>query len=184
MTTKKQEEFELVQVEGIPVSAAVSIARPDKYGTVDGINEDELASPEELERMVFKQMWKPVLDLPVKSRDSWIKPQYDEALGGYDLGAFGTIDWNRLHPFTTADKARYKADLLQEDFESEVIMVGIIKERIPGRAKYLILKHLKMGIIDLDHIKGDMHALARHCLRAWRLQKEIRSLRSFSWRNR
>jgi hypothetical protein len=183
MNTKQKPDS--VQTENVPVSAAINIVRPDKYGTVNGIDKDELASPEEIEQMVFKQMWKPVLDLPVKCRGSWIKPQYDEYLGGYDLGAFGTIDWDRLHPFTAVDKAQYKADKIQEDFESEVIIVGIIKERIPGKAKYLILKYLKMGIIDLDHIENyDMWALARHCLKAWRLQKEIRSLRSFSWRNR
>ena len=127
---------ELVEIEGIPVSAAVTVVRPDKYGTVEGIDKDELASPEEIERMVFKQMWKPVLDLPVKRRGNWIKPQYDEYLGGYDLGAFGTIDFARLIP--EFNKARYKADKLQDEFETEVIMVDIIKERIPGRGKYLV----------------------------------------------
>ena len=176
---------ELIEIEDIPVSAVINIVRPDRYGTVEGLGEDELASPEELERMVFKQMWKPVLDLPVKFRGNWIKPQYDEALGGFDLGAFGTIDFERLCPFTPAKKAKYKADKLQEELEDELIMISIIKERIPGKAKYLVLKFLKMGVIDLDHIEDcDMHALSRHCLRAWRLQKEIRSLRLFSWRNR
>jgi len=180
MTTKQhKQEFELVQIEDIPVSAAVSIVRPDKYGTVDGLDKDELLTEHELDRMVFKQMWKPILDLPTKRRGSWIKPQYDEYLGGYDLGAFGTIDWNRIHPFTAVDKARYKADKLQEELEDEFIFIDIIKERIPGHRKSLVLKYLKMGIIDLDHTKGDMHALARHCLKAWRLQKEIKSLRRF-----
>ena len=169
---------ELVEIEGIPVSAEIKVVRPDRYGTVDGIGADELLTVNELDRLVFKQMWKPVLDLPVKRRGNWIKPQYDEYLDGYDLGAFGTIDFARLIP--EFNKARYKAEKLQDEFESEVIMVDIIKERIPGKAKYLVLKYLKMGIIDLDHIENrDMHALARHCLRGWRLQKEIKSLRRF-----
>ena len=183
MTTKKQEKFELVQVEGIPVPAAFSIVRPDRYGTVEGLDEDELANPAELERQVYRKEYGPILTLPVKHKWHGPRPEMDED-GHIGWGAFGSIDWNKLHSFTTADKAWYKADLLQDEFESEVIMVGIIKERIPGKAKYLVLKHLKMGVIDLDHIEGDMHALARHCLRAWRLQKEIRSLRSFSWRDR
>ena len=183
MTTKKQ-EFELVQVEGIPVPAAFSIVRPDRYGTVEGLDEDELANPAELERQVYQKEYGPILALPVKHKWHGPRPEMDED-GHIGWGAFGSIDWNRLHSFTTVDKARYKADLLQDEFESEVIMVGIIKERIPGKAKYLVLKYLKMGIIDLNHIKNpDMWALARHCLRAWRLQKEIRSLRSFSWQNR
>ena len=136
MTTKQhKQEFELVQVEGIPVPAAFSIVRPDKYGTVEGLDENELASPEELERMVFKQMWKPVLDLPVKHKWHGPRPEMDED-GHIGWGAFGSIDFKRI--CSGFNKALYKADLLQEDFESEVIMVGIIKERIPGRGKYLV----------------------------------------------
>ncbi len=178
MNTKKQQKIELVDIKGIPVSATVTVIRPDKYGTVDGIDKDELLTENELDRMVFKQMWEPVLDLPVKQRGSWIKPEYDEYLGGNDSGAFGSIDFARLAP--QFNRARYKADKLQEEFESEVIIVDMIKDRIPGRNKYLVLKNLKMGIIDLDHIENhDMHSLARHCLRAWRLQREIKSLRRF-----
>ena len=183
MTTKQhKQEFELVQVEGIPVPAAFSIVRPDRYGTVEGLDDDELANPAELERQVYQKEYGPILTLPVKHKWHGPRPEMDDD-GHIGWGAFGSIDFARLTQ--EFNKARYKADKLQDDFDSEVIMVGIIKERIPGRAKYLVLKNLKMGIIDLDHIENrDMHALARHCLRAWRLQKEIRSLRSFSWRNR
>ena len=68
MTTKKQEEFELVQVEGIPVPAAFSIVRPDRYGTVEGLDEDELANPAELERQVYQKEYGPILALPVKHK--------------------------------------------------------------------------------------------------------------------
>ena len=178
MTTKQQKP-ESVQIEDIPVSVAIELVRPDRYGTVEGLDEDELANPAELERQVYQKEYGPILALPVKHKWHGPRPEMDED-GHIGWGAFGSIDWNRLHSFTTVDKARYKADLLQDEFESEVIMVGIIKERIPGKAKYLVLKYLKMGIIDLDHIENhDMHALARHCLRGWRLQKEIKSLRRF-----
>ena len=179
---KHNNEIESAPIEGIPVPAALKILRPDRYGTVDGLDEDELANPAELERQVYQKEYGPILALPVKHKWHGPRPEMDED-GHIGWGAFGSIDFSRLT--TEFNKARYKADKLQDDFESEVIMVSIIKERIPGREKYLILKHLKMGIIDLDHIENhDMHALARHCLRAWRLQKEIQSLRSFSCRNR
>ena len=175
----RKEYNELVQIDDIPVSAAVKVLRPCRFGTVKGLDESELADAAELERQAFVRDFGPILALPMRSRVNWITPAYDEYLGGYDLGAFGTVDFAGLIP--QFNKARHKADKLQQEFESEVIMVDIIKERIPGRGKYLVLKYLKMGIIDLDHIEDcDMHSLARHCLRAWRLQREIKSLRRFS----
>ena len=176
MTTKQQKP-ESVQIEDIPVSVAIELVRPDRYGTVEGLDEDELANPVELERQVYQKEYGPILALPVKHKWHGPRPEMDED-GHIGWGAFGSIDFARLTQ--EFNKARYKADKLQDDFESEVIMVGIIKERIPGRGKYLLLKQLKIDVIDLDHIENhDMHALARHCLRGWRLQKEIKSLRRF-----
>ena len=182
----KNNKCELVEIEGIPVSAAIQrqMRKWDDIGTVKGLEDDELLTENELERMAFKQLWGYILDLPVRCPSGWIKPQYDEYLDDYDLGAFGTVDFERLHPFNSARKANYKADKIQEELENEIIIISIISERIESKAKYLVLKYLKMGIIDLDHIENlDMHAMARHCLKAWRLQKEIRSLRSFSRKN-
>jgi hypothetical protein len=59
--------------------------------------------------------------------------------------------------------------------------MGIVKERLPGRAKYQVLKYLKMGVIDLEHIPSDdMRALAMLWFRAKRLQSEIANLRKSS----
>ena len=182
MTTKQQkQEFELVEIEDVPASAALQVVRLDKYGTVEGLDEDELLTSGELDRMVFKQMWKPVLDLPVKHRDNWIRPQYDEYLGGYDLGAFGTIDFARICMFTPAKKARYKAEKLKEELEHAIIMASMIKDRIPGKGKNLVIKNLKLGYLNLQDITNfDMNRLANWFLRIWRLRKEVERLSKYS----
>lgn len=64
-------------------------------------------------------------------------------------------------------------------------MFSIIKDRLPGKAKYLVLKYLRMGIIELDHvIDSDMAALARRHFQARRLRAEIQRLQEASWRRR
>ena len=56
-------------------------------------------------------------------------------------------------------------------------MFAIVRQRIPGRAKYEVLKQLNMGIIELEHIENDdILALAKYHLRAERLKQEIDKL--------
>ena len=92
--------------------------RPDRYGSVPGLDDEELADPEELQRWVTFQEWGPILALPVKRRHRWIRPTVDE-LGHLDYGAFGTVDFERL--YGKFDKARYKADKLREELEAQLI---------------------------------------------------------------
>ena len=181
MTTKQQKkEFELVQVEDIPVSAAVEIVRSDRCGTVEGLDEDELLTNNELDRMVAKQLWKPILDLPIKDNGIWIRPNIEQD-GKLDWGAFGTVDFLRQHPFTLARKARYKAAKLKEELENAMIMASTIKDRISGRAKYKVLKYLKLGYLRLEDITNfDMNRLGNWCLKIWRLRKEIEQLSKYS----
>lgn len=79
------------------------------------------------------------------------------------------------------DKVRYKADKLREQLKDLMIRIGLVKERLPGKAKYMVLKYLKMGVIELEHISSfDMWCLARLYLRARRLRDEIRRLEQVS----
>ena len=166
------------EVEDVPVSALLSVERKNRYGSLPDLEDEELADPEELERLAVAEEWAPVLALPVKAGRGWVQPVLDES-GGVDFGAFGTVDFERTAP--EFDKARYKADRLQEKLGDLLIMVGIVKERLPGKAKHQLLKYLSMSVIDLDHIiSDDMLALASLYLRARRLQKEIAELREFS----
>jgi hypothetical protein len=63
-------------------------------------------------------------------------------------------------------------------------MLSIVKERLP-KARYKVLKYVKLGILDLDDIADeDMRGFARLYLRALRLQKQIAELREASWMRR
>ena len=83
-------ETDLVMVE-VPESALLRRDRGNRYGSVPGLDDSELADPDELERQVLRQEFGPVLALPVKGNGSSIRPVVDEA-GGVDWGAFGTVD--------------------------------------------------------------------------------------------
>ena len=158
-----------------PASALVMVERHKGYGSVPGLDDDELADPAELERWVMIQEWGPILALPVQRRRCDIRPEVDES-GHLDWGAFGTIDFDRIRP--PFDKTRYKLDRLREELKDAAIMLSIVTERIPGRSKYMVLKYLRMGIIDTDHITSDdMCAIARWCTRVRRLGAQIEELR-------
>ena len=156
--------------------------RPDRYGSVPGLEDSELADPEELERQVVLEEWGPVLSLPVQGRSGGIRGAIDES-GQLDFGAFGTVDFERHAP--SFDRARYKADKLREQLKDVLILFSIVNDRIKARDKYLVLKYLRTGIIALeDIIDSDMAALARLYLRARRMREEIAALREASERRR
>ena len=162
--------------EGIVVSESVllQLEAEDKFGHVPGLADSELVGVHELERQVIRAEFEPILSLPVKKQRSWIQPVVEES-GGIDWGAFGTVDFERQHP--GPDKARYKADRLREKLQDALIMLSIVKERLPGNEKYLVLKYLRMGIIQMEHIVDDnVRAVVKWHLRCRSLRKEIREL--------
>lgn len=167
------EEKSFVVYEDVVIPGPVLRAEHgNRYGSVAGLDDDELLDPAELERAVYNQEFGPMLALPNQSKDSWIRPVVDES--GVDFGAFGTVDFERQFPF---NKLRFKADKLREQLKELAIRIAIVKQRLPGRAKYLVLKFLKMGIIELEHIVDfDMWCLARLYLRARRLRDDIARL--------
>ena len=173
---------ETYQIYDTPVSALLKREHSNKYGSVPGLDDSELLDDKELERWVFRQEFEPILTLPVKPRKSWIKPSVDED-GILDWGAFGTVDFDRYRP--QFDKLRYKADKVREQLKDVLIRFGTVNERIKVRAKYLVLKYLRKGIIGVEHIvNNDMLALARLYLRAKRMRQEIAEFREASEQRR
>jgi len=159
--------------QGIPVPESVLLRREhsNPYGSVPGLDDDELADPDELERQAFIEEWAPILALPKPRRKCDIRPAIGED-GRPDWGAFATVDFERSHG--GFNKARYKADRLREELRDRLIMVAVVKERLPGKASSLVLKHLAKGIITMAHIVNeDMRALAKLYLRARAKQAEI-----------
>ena len=111
----------------VPESVLIRRLRPNKYGSVPGLDDSELVNPDELERQVLEQEFAPVLALPDKPGRSCIRPSTDEG-GRIDWGAFGTVDFDRSRP--QFDKLRYKADKVAEQLKDLLIMFGIVNERI------------------------------------------------------
>ena len=173
---------ETYQIYDTPGSALLKREHSNRYGSVPGLNDSELADPDELERQVLMQEFGPILALPIKTSKSSIRPEIDEN-GNVDWGAFGTIDFDRYSG--GFDKARYKADILIEQRKDLLVRLGMVSERIKAEGKRLVLKYLEMDIIGFEHIVNeDMRILARLYLRARRLEREITELRQASERRR
>jgi len=163
----------------VPETFAANVQKKNKYGSVPGLDDEELADPAEIEQQVLKGMYEPIWLLPNERKT------YNPAFESEDTSgsnAFATVDFERI--CTSFNKAKYKKDKLKEELKNIVIMMDIIKERLP-REKYLVLKYLRMGVIKLEHIKGhDMYCLAKRYLQARRLQRDINRLDKSSKRFR
>ena len=169
------EQTKLILYEDVVVAELdlLKRERTNRYGSVAGLDDSELANPDELERMVYREELAPILALPIQGNRCSLRPAIDED-GIVSWGAFGTVDFERMYPF---NKVLYKADKLREQLKNVLIMFSIVNERLKPRAKYMVLKYLKMGIIELEHmVNNDMRALGRLYLRIRRLRKEIAEL--------
>ena len=191
----------------------VAPLRKNKYGTVEGLDRDELLVTSELDRLVYRQMFEPLLSLPCFSSSAFVcsscgsgssarrsvcsvcgsaslvrgagsrgfgrsvRPTVD--IDGFvDYGAFDTVDFARLVP--SFDKARYKIDKLRDKLADTTIRLEIISDRIKTGKKYLIMKHLKEGGLDLDDITDfDMWCMGRMYLRILKLKREITDIQEY-----
>jgi hypothetical protein len=156
--------------------------RGNRYGSVEGLSDDELADPDELERMAYVEEYGPILRLPLSERRHPFYGSIDED-GRVDFGAFGTVDFDRHRG--EFDRIRYKVDKLKERLKDLVIMLTIVSERIPGRAKYKVLKYVRMGILDIAEIEdNEMYFFVEMYLRAVGLRQEIARLQEASRQRR
>jgi len=166
----------------VPESALLRVDHDMDYGSVPGLEDEELANPEELERQVFIAEWGPILALPCRTRNGWVRPRLDE-FGRWDWGAFGTVDFLRMQP--PFDKARYKADKLQEQLSWALNIMGTVQDRLPLPVRLEVLASIRSGQVDLDTIADpDRRGYAKWYLRARSLREQIREIREFSRRRR
>jgi hypothetical protein len=166
----------------VPAAALRRERRRTKYGTLADLPDEELADPDELERVMYKEMWGPILALPRQRYKRAMRPNIDED-GRVDWGAFGTVDFDSYRQ--DFDRLRYKAERLKDKQMDLVIMFEIVSERIPGTAKYKVLKYVRKGILDPDDIENwDVWQLAKLYLRILRLQRERYELKERSWQRR
>lgn len=179
MSEESVVEFES-EVE-VPASALIRVERDRGYGHVPGLEDEELADVQELERQIMLEQWAPILALPCRAYSGGIRPVLDE-FGHLDWGAFGTVDFSRIRP--EFDKARYKADKLQEQLRDDLIMLDVVRERVDPRAREAVRALALHTETDLEAIENPSEwSYARYLRRIKRLAAEIRDLRQYSrWR--
>lgn len=179
MNKEKFIVFDGIEVPSSPVLAPI---RDKGYGSIKGLSDEELISPDELERMIYTDEFAEILSLPAPKKTSVVKHVIDDS-GKPDWGAFGTVDFDR---FTGGlDKARYKADRLKEELFNQRLKIEIISGRIKTTVKYKVIKYVFAGILDVDDIADmEMFCLAKACLRARRIQREIAELKERSRQRR
>jgi len=125
---KKETKFEVYDDVEVAESPLLRRKRSKRYGSIPDLDNEDLIEPAEIERVFLKEVFAPILTLPVKTRKGWIKPNVDED-GTIDIGAFGTVDFDKYVQF---DKALYKAEKLKEELFHERLMMELISSHISG----------------------------------------------------
>ena len=167
----------------MPVSPVLTPIRESGYGHVEGVPDEELLTSAELERWVYLEEFGPILALPRPKQACFFRPNGFGDNGKPDWGAFGTVDFDRYSG--GFNKRLYKVDKLKERLKDKSIVFEIVSERIQGVEKYAVLRRLRAGIIELEHIQDeDMVALAQVYLQICRLTGEIIDLRKKAWAKR
>jgi hypothetical protein len=157
--------------DGAEVAPVAWIKPVNRYGTIPDLPEEELADPDELERVAYKEMWWPILRLPQQRWECPIRPNVDED-GRVDWGAFGSVDFDSYRP--QFDKLRYKVEKLKEKLKDMVFMLKVVSARVPGKTKLKILKLVRAGVLDIgDIVDNQMYFLAEMYLQAWRMREQI-----------
>lgn len=172
--TSTQEVFIIEDGVEVPESALRRAEDEPYYGSVPGLNDDELASPAELEHQAFVADWGPILDLPCQGSNGMVRPTIDE-LGNRDWGAFGTWDFEMIRG--AFDKARYKADRLRERLRTDLIMLDVVRERVNPGDRARVRRLALDSQFDLDDIDDPNEwSYARWIRRIRRLSDEIRAI--------
>ena len=161
---------------------AVRVEQSSGYGSIPGLEDNELADPAELERQIALAEWGPILALPVQSVRGGIRPAIDE-FGQLEWGASGTEDFERLHgPF---DKARYKIDKLQADLRNAVIMLEMVAAKVPETVVSSLMVGLRSEAIGLEDIDDmNQYFFAQRYLRVRSIKDQIKEIHELRVRRR
>ena len=91
---KQRISFEVFDGVEVPVSPVLKRKRKNRYGSIPGLDDEDLIEPAEIDRIFLKEIFAPILALPVKGKKGGIKPNIDED-GTIEWGAFGTVDFDK-----------------------------------------------------------------------------------------
>ena len=150
-------------IERLPVSPLLVRAEQSRYGSVAGLSDNELADPDEIERVVMAEQWAPMAGLSAASGRRVCRALSLD-WGDSDPGAFGTVDFERL--CRPPDSVGPTIFALKEKLKDTRSLFHIVRSRLPRQAN-VILNLLERGVLSLEHIANeDMLALAKLYLRA------------------
>jgi hypothetical protein len=169
---QESEMTDEIEESELPVSGAVRVQRRKGYGSVPDLDDEEPADIGELQRIVAWQMYAPLLALAGrKGRGGRIRL---DAGGEIDWDAIGPAGGRRRRPRPGVVRPVGQAEQLGAELAHVVGLIGLLHERVPGTAKYLVLKYVRMGILDVEHIEShDLRELAVLEARARRLQEQL-----------
>lgn len=171
---KYEDEFtdEECEVDDVPVSPLFSEERGNRYGSVPGLDDEELADPRELERQLLLQDWGPILALRPTKDDFFLHGQWEN---GVDVSAFNTHDYHRR--YGGFDRCRYALAQARREYREAVWMLETLIDRVKSPAKYAVLEYLQSGVIDASVCLGDMKGVAVWNARVRAAMEKMRGIR-------
>lgn len=162
-----QDECEEETFDDAPVSAALQVVRQEGRDTEDDEEteeDDDEISLNEVERLLFKEMWGAVLDLPATEDDFFFGGQFADS-------AFNTHDFRRV--YGEVDRYGYALAMARKERQHCLWMLEMVMEKVQDPAKYIVLRYLKRGWIEVGHTTGEMFAIAHWWSRLRRAQERI-----------
>jgi len=160
-------ETEIDETE-LPVNGAIRVRRQRGYGSIPDLDDEAPVDVAELERLIAWQQYGPILALP---------DRYGRG-ARLVLSAQGEIDWDRMRPAGGRRVRRASPDRQGTQQRAELAhvlgLIGLLNQRVPGTAKYLVLKYVRMGVLELEHVTShDLRQLVKLEAKARQLRAEL-----------
>lgn len=147
----------------LAASVSVRVQRTTGYGSVADLDDEEPADIRELQCLAAWAQYGPLLALPGR---------YGQT-GRVVLDADGEIDWDRIGPAGGRRRRPQPPRTGATELRHLLGLISLLMERVPGTAKYAVLRYVRMGILRPEHvINADLRAVAQLEARARSLQKE------------
>lgn len=146
-------------IDDVPVSPALKVVRQGEEPEAEDAIEWA-----EVQRLLYEQMWWPILQLPKTSDDFFLNRQVQD---GVDVSAFNTHDFQRRRP--PFDRYRYALKMAQQERQHALWTLEMILDRIEDRGKYRVMKQVREGLIEPGSLEGDLWRAAvwqRRCVAA------------------
>ncbi len=176
MTYKEHEDTDDEQVADAPVSPCLKVIRQSELSEDD----EEAIEWSEIQRLIFQQMWGPILDLPVREEGFFAHREFED---GVDVSAFNTHDFRRLHP-RHSSKYSYALGQAKREYREAICALEVIMGRIQHPSKYLVLFLVKRGVLEPEMCVGDMQRAAMCQRRLRTIGKKIEEIEDARYRAR